>query len=293
MTNVLRNNSPKLTIREVTDLIIRKNFENLQAYFNAENQLLGFKFIEVIFTKAETNRRVKHGLSGIPQDIVRTLVTGAGTVTFNLGLFSSTELDLSSSGPCRVRFFVGTYWDSTATPFSSGDIVQASAPVVVDGAVAASSGSVPAGTILPFGGSTAPEGYLLCDGSSYSSETYPALFAAIGYSFGKPGSGLFNVPDSRGYFMRGRDNGAANDPDASSRTAMKTGGNTGDRVGSIQAGAVESHKHTMGGTTGNFQTNDTGAIRSLNPNAATYQTSNYGGNETRPKNFYVNYIIKT
>ena len=53
---------------------------------------------------------------------------------------------------------------------------------------------VPAGIINQYGGSVAPDGYLLCSGQSVSTEEYPALFQAIGYTYG--GSGLiFNVPN--------------------------------------------------------------------------------------------------
>jgi microcystin-dependent protein len=72
---------------------------------------------------------------------------------------------------------------------------------IVNGAVTtsklASDAQLPAGIILPYGGATAPSGYLLCDGSSYATATYPALFGAIGYSYGGSGAN-FNVPDSRG-----------------------------------------------------------------------------------------------
>lgn len=51
----------------------------------------------------------------------------------------------------------------------------------------------PPGMIFPFGATAAPDGYLLCDGSSYAAADYPELFAAIGYSFGGAGTD-FNVP---------------------------------------------------------------------------------------------------
>lgn len=52
----------------------------------------------------------------------------------------------------------------------------------------------PPGMIVPFGGAVAPEGYLLCDGTSYVTTDYPELFAQIGYYYGGSG-GDFNVPD--------------------------------------------------------------------------------------------------
>lgn len=52
----------------------------------------------------------------------------------------------------------------------------------------------PEGMIFPFGATTAPDGYLLCDGASYATIDYPELFAQIGYYFGGSGSN-FNVPN--------------------------------------------------------------------------------------------------
>lgn len=52
----------------------------------------------------------------------------------------------------------------------------------------------PIGMIFPFGGSVAPAGYLLCDGSSYLVADYPELFAQIGYYFGGSDDN-FSVPN--------------------------------------------------------------------------------------------------
>jgi len=58
---------------------------------------------------------------------------------------------------------------------------------------------VPTGTLLDFAGPVAnvPTGYLICDGSGYSTTTYSGLFAAIAYTWGGSGA-TFNVPDLRG-----------------------------------------------------------------------------------------------
>lgn len=73
----------------------------------------------------------------------------------------------------------------------------------------------PIGTISPFGGSTIPSGYLLCDGQAVSRTTYAELFAVIGTAFGTgDGSTSFNLPDLRETVpvgagrMTGRDVGA-------------------------------------------------------------------------------------
>ena len=146
---------------------------------------------------------------------------------------------------------------------------------------------MPIGTILAYSAATAPSGWLLCDGSSYSTSAYPDLFALIQYTFGGSG-GSFNVPDFRGRFLRGWANGQARDPDRTSRTAMNTGGNTGDSIGSVQDDNFKEHNHqgshlvnTGGGGSGAY-----GATFTM------YGIGVTGGNETRPKNAYVNFIIK-
>ena len=56
----------------------------------------------------------------------------------------------------------------------------------------------PIGTISPFGGSSVPSGYLLCNGQAVNRTTYAELFAVIGTAFGTgDGNTTFNVPDLR------------------------------------------------------------------------------------------------
>ena len=62
---------------------------------------------------------------------------------------------------------------------------------------------IPPGTIFPYGGTTPPSGWLLCDGGEYLRTQYPALFAAIGTAYGTNDATYFNVPDFRGTFLRG------------------------------------------------------------------------------------------
>lgn len=103
---------------------------------------------------------------------------------------------------------------------------------------------MPIGTAVPGGRTTPPPGTLLCDGSAVSRTTYAALFAVIGIAHGQgDGSTTFNLPDYRGRFIRGVDGSAGIDPDKASRSAMNTGGNTGNNVGSVQGHAIQGHMH--------------------------------------------------
>jgi microcystin-dependent protein len=155
----------------------------------------------------------------------------------------------------------------------------------------------PPGTILPYGGDTAPAGWFICDGTfGVSPASYPALFAVIGYRFGGFTSGgvhWFVLPDLRGRFLRGRDAGTGRDPDRGSRAAMYSEGATGDAVGSVQNDDFRSHTHLWLGSDGNnspanvdFTANEFGSKNQYQNTLAT------GGNETRPINVNVNYIIK-
>lgn len=62
----------------------------------------------------------------------------------------------------------------------------------------------PAGTVCWSARSTAPTGYLICDGSAVSRSLYAKLFSAIGTAFGNgDGSTTFTLPDLRAAFIRG------------------------------------------------------------------------------------------
>lgn len=63
---------------------------------------------------------------------------------------------------------------------------------------------VPAGAVCSFAGSSAPDGWLVCDGAAVSRTTYASLFAQIGTAFGAgDGVATFNLPDLRNEFVRG------------------------------------------------------------------------------------------
>ena len=66
---------------------------------------------------------------------------------------------------------------------------------------------VPVGTMIAFGGSSLPDGYLLCYGQAISRVDYAELFSTIGTTYGSGnGSDTFNVPDLRGKTPMGIDN---------------------------------------------------------------------------------------
>ncbi|MEQ1916960.1 MAG: tail fiber protein, partial [Gallionella sp.] len=105
--------------------------------------------------------------------------------------------------------------------------------------------SVPAGSTGYFANTTAPNGYLECNGQAVNRSIYAELFAAIGTVYGI-GDGLstFNVPDLRGEFVRGIDNGRGADPTRIIGT--KQGGTlvTGDFDVATSVGAMSATSGT-------------------------------------------------
>lgn len=62
------------------------------------------------FLSAQTNAKIPHGLGFKPLDVMQTSLIGAGvTVTFNYDLFDTETIDITVSGACSIRFFIGAY----------------------------------------------------------------------------------------------------------------------------------------------------------------------------------------
>ena len=163
----------------------------------------------------------------------------------------------------------------------------------------------PAGTVIYSASSTTvPAGYIKANGAGLSTTTYADLFAAIGYTYGGSGSS-FNVPDLRGEFIRGFDDGKGVD--------------SGRTLGSTQTDQNKQHNH--GGTTstasltgtftpGSHVTNPTGVFSDGgnvgSPEEADFNNgrrvdldvshshtiSNDGGTEARPRNIALLACIK-
>lgn len=166
--------------------------------------------------------------------------------------------------------------------------------------------SVPVGTIIAFGGdkSQIPSDWMLCDGTEFNSTDLPSLFLAISSNWGGRIQGTttyFKLPDLQGYFLRGVDYGKGRDPDASNRTDY-SGNISGNKVGTIQSDDFKRHYHdineptTHGAHPGPNQGFISSDVPTASANTGTYHTNTeYSSNtcsETRPKNAYVNYIIK-
>ena len=152
---------------------------------------------------------------------------------------------------------------------------------------------IPAGTIVAFGGGAPPSGWLVCDGAEISRSS--RLGSVILSSWG-PGNGssTFNLPDLRGVFLRGVNGGRGDqfaDP-GDVRVAVRSGAASGNAVGSYQGDQLATHTHNAPIYDLASGSANQGFINTAGANTGFKQTSQTGGNETRPKNAYVNYIIK-
>ncbi len=159
----------------------------------------------------------------------------------------------------------------------------------------------PPGAVQAFARATAPTGWLKCNGAAISRATYNKLFAAIGTTFGVgDGSTTFNLPDLRGEFVRGLDDGRGVD--------------AGRTLGNAQAQGIQYHKHGLPTYSGAGNGDPVGEIPNVilkdvpgdwvvrdagdnnifttptSTNPATYNAGT--GTETRPRNIALLYCIK-
>ena len=136
------------------------------------------------------------------------------------------------------------------------------------------------GAVDFFAMSTAPVGYLKANGAAVSRTTYAALYAAIGTTYGSgDGSSTFNLPDLRGEFLRGFDDGRGVD---SSRT-----------FGTLQAADIAPHTHNAILVNTNAGAGSSGAY-ALNGGGTSSPAviANSTGTETRPRNVALLACIK-
>lgn len=149
------------------------------------------------------------------------------------------------------------------------------------------------GEIKPYAGASAPNAkWLLCDGSSISSGTYPDLFAVVGTTYGGTGTPNFKLPDMRGRVLVGAGTGFV-DPIAGtgSLTARTRGAYSGEENHALTAAENGPHAHGVpaSGTPG------TDGFANVMTNLGTLSTTTSGGgnphNNMQPFGV-VNYLIR-
>jgi microcystin-dependent protein len=133
--------------------------------------------------------------------------------------------------------------DSNGCVGTTGQILCSTGSAICWTSNAAAVGDTPVGAVQYFAMSSAPNGWLVADGSAVSRSVFSALFAKIGTTYGAgDGTSTFNLPDLRGQFLRGWN-------------CTPSGYDTGRAFGSFQADEVGPHSHLFCYGFANNQTN--------------------------------------
>lgn len=151
---------------------------------------------------------------------------------------------------------IGTVTDASPDTLSRDTVLESSN---ADALVSLSAGTkdvfvsppvdrfAPTGSMMDFGGSSAPPGWLICDGTAVSRTTFKTLFGVIGETFGVgDGSTTFNLPDRRGRTSVGVGTG-----DAADATAHALADKEGGETHTLIVSEMPSHNHDVpSGTAG-------------------------------------------
>ena len=183
---------------------------------------------------------------------------------------SDAGLDMSNGLPIRFQDSSGAPFVALKSPSSVSSNVTFTLPGAdgSNGQMLQTNGSgalsfttvqgVPSGSVFCMAVATVPSGYLECNGAAVSRSTYAVLFAVIGTAYGTGnGSTTFNLPDLRGEFVRGFDNGRGVD--------------NGRSIASSQSSQFGQHNHSVSASSSTSVT-DPGHFHNL-----LYDNGSFGG----------------
>jgi microcystin-dependent protein len=241
--------------------------------------------------------------ANITNTITRVSNTGNFTATNTLTFVSNTGVSTisnTSTTPTSISYSPNSngtgYAAATSTPQYIDTTNTTGGTTYTNHLRANTFNLLPPGMVVQWVSSTAPTGWLLCNGTAYNASTtagkiYQELYNVIGNQFGGTNNTNFKVPDYRGMFLRG------------TGTNNQTGYTTyiGQALNTQQTDAVEAHTHNTTITTkrgvasdsANFfmSSSNVGASNNLTEttNSQTGRTSSV---ETRPVSYSVNFLIK-
>lgn len=192
-----------------------------------------------------------------------------------------------------------TNWDGNTVPVSrppgnngGGDSESRPVNTAVDWLLQTDPGTTfPVGTVIAFGGENPLSGnWRPCHGGFLATQQFPALYEAIGTTYGSDPNLGFRLPDYRGYFLRGRNRGTSNDPDMPNRSI----GTTEQYATAVPNNPFVTHVPRLP-VDSNEELNAAGhehKVSNWTDDRLTQTNTGGGDAETRPTNIALDFIIR-
>ena len=110
---------PEFILKDIDDVYIRENFKRLALFLQKFPLFRGeWQFFELNFDQAVVALNIAHGLDFTPTDVILTAVSGGtvgvGAVEFNFDNFDDTNINITTTEACTVRFFAGAYKEESS-----------------------------------------------------------------------------------------------------------------------------------------------------------------------------------
>lgn len=280
--------------------------------------LAGNMTLRLFTTDVETGRTTEELEALVVGDFTQATFTGYSAITLTGGSWSTVSDDPSRATYAQQTFtcsggssqnvygyHVTDPNDSNALAWyeqfdgpvviASGDSLRITPQLTADD----EGGDMPTGSIIAFGGASAPTGWRLCDGTAVSRTTFAALFALVGTTYGVGnGTTTFNLPDLRQRFPLGK---------AASGTGSTLGGTggaidhthglntaTSAALVSLVSNAARILRKTVSAYTETVSFTATGGATALTSVSQTTAAQLIGSTDTANAPFQaVNFIIKT
>lgn len=216
-------------------------------------------------------------------------ITNIGTGNLRFGTNNTADrMVIDSAGN------VGIGSNTPSTKLDVNGSTKITGDLNVTGTITGTLGVVPTGCIMMWSTGSSPSGWLLCDGSTFSSLTYPALATALGDTYGTHSGTTYYLPNMKGSVPVGLDAG---------QTEFNNLGKTGgEKTHTLTETEMPTHSHTLDVNTQGYSASYNGnSEMTASPtnfvgNVRTFTTNTKGSsnahNNLQPY-LVLNYIIKT
>lgn len=272
--NVVQNSTPNLNVR-IAEGDIRIPYSDY-AYMGWSE---GYTLVPIV-TPDPSNPRIDRIVAYIDRSMIfdDTDINNPGMLKYVAVAGTPNAVPVKASDGTVDTAVSNNPWAELATvlveastsDITTSDITDTRVFIQISGDVQANHLS-PVGTVNDFAGSTAPTGWLLCYGQAVSRTVYKDLFSVISTTYGSgDGSTTFNLPDTRGRTVAGKDNMGGT---SANRLTDQTNGVDGDVLG--DTGGAETHTLTVAQMPGHrhgFGYHDWGAGRPSYAADATWTT---------------------